>query len=63
MMQSGKKLKYSYKKAHNEAELRELLWFIPLVEQDMTPKKAQREITKRVKKDFMFKKIKKQKKR
>src|SRR5512137_2275149 len=33
-LMKGNKL-YTYKKAHNEAELREKAWFIPLIEQDV----------------------------
>lgn len=61
LMNSGKKVKYTYKKAHKEAELRELVWFIPLIEQDLTPKRVHKEI-KRQSKNFMNKKLKKAKK-
>lgn len=58
LMKGGKKVKYNYKNAHNEAELRELVWFIPLVEQDITTKDVKRQLKKTIGKGFMNKKIK-----
>jgi hypothetical protein len=52
---------YTYKKAHKEATERELLWFIPLIEQDLTPTYVQKEIKKQSK-NFLNKKIKRMKK-
>ena len=56
LMDKKKKNAFKYKRAHNEAELREIAWFMPLVEQDLTPKTLHKEVTKQSKK-FLNKKL------